>query len=184
MTAGRIIERVTGTRFSTYVHETIINRLPFQSATYNSTWAQSSGNLADGFAQTRRDVSSGGGLGWSKSEYEPTAFFIDDEREDILAGPGGVTMSAKDAVSERIYYFQNTLVYSLLILHDPYRRLGYRLSCCSARIQRLANPLSHQMLSHEQPLVSRSRVHIHVFRKSVSQSTGEARLSMLTKVIM
>lgn len=99
MTAGRIIERVTGTRFSTYVYKTIINRLPFQSATYNSRWAQSSGNLADGFAQTRRNVSSGG-LGWSKSEYEPTAFFIDDERKDILAGPGGVTMSAKDAVSE------------------------------------------------------------------------------------
>lgn len=98
MAAAHIVERVSGKRFSTYVQEHIINRLPFQSVTYNGTAAKLSGHLANGFAQIRKNVSSGG-LGFSKSVYEPTEFFIDDESRDILAGPGGIVMSAKDAVS-------------------------------------------------------------------------------------
>lgn len=98
MTAAQIVERVSGSPFSTYVQDKIISRLPFPSATYNVTQAKLSGHLADGFVQIRCNVSSGG-LGFSKSVYEPTEFFIDEEREDIFAGPGGVSMSANDAVS-------------------------------------------------------------------------------------
>lgn len=98
MTAARIVEQVSGSRFSTFVQEEIIGRLPFPSATYNVTQAKLSGHLAEGFVQIRRNVSSGG-QGFSKSVYEPTEFFIDEETEDIISGPGGLSMSAKDAVS-------------------------------------------------------------------------------------
>ena len=100
MTAAYIIERLSSLRFSDYVQQVIINRLPFRSATYNATKAKLSGNLADGFVQVKRNVL--GGLGWSKSLYEPTEFFIDSEVEDIIAGPGGVIMSARDVVSRII----------------------------------------------------------------------------------
>ena len=97
MTAAYIVERLSGVRFSNYVQENIINRLPFSSATYNVTKAKLSGNLADAFVRVKRNVPSGG-LGWSKSVYEPTDFIIDSEVENIVAGPGGVIMSARDAV--------------------------------------------------------------------------------------
>ena len=98
MAVAHIVQRVSGLRFSDYVQENIISRLPFRSATYNSTKAKLSGQLADGFSQVRRNVSSGG-LGWSRSVYEPTEFVIDSEIEDIAAGPGGVIMSVRDAVN-------------------------------------------------------------------------------------
>ena len=98
ITAAYIVERLSGLRFSDYVQKVIIDRLPFRSATYNATKAKLSGNLADGFVHIKRDVPSGG-LGWSKSLYEPTEFFIDSEVEDTIAGPGGVIMSAHDVVS-------------------------------------------------------------------------------------
>ena len=100
MTAAYIIERLSGLRFSDYVQQVIINRLPFRSATYNATKAKLSGNLADGFVRVKQNVL--GGLGWSKSLYEPTEFFIDSEVEGIIAGPGGVIMSARDVVSRII----------------------------------------------------------------------------------
>ena len=101
ITAAYIIERLSGLRFSDYVQKVIINRLPFRSATYNATKAKLSGNLADGFVQVKKNVTPGG-LGWSKSLYEPIEFSIDSEVEDINAGPGGVIMSARDAVSQII----------------------------------------------------------------------------------
>ena len=100
MAVAHIVERVSGVRFAEYVRRNIINRLPFKSATYNATEAKLSGHLADGFARVRRNVSSGG-LGWSKSVYQPTECFIDSTTEDIVAGPGGLMMSASDVVSQK-----------------------------------------------------------------------------------
>lgn len=133
MAVALIVERVSGVQFSKYAQENILDRLPFKSATYNSTWAKLSGHLADGFVQVKRNV-SWGGFGWSKSVYEPTAFFIDSEREDILAGPGGVSMSARDAVS--IPFEERWL----LLMAEHRRRLGCRLCSLMGGIQALEIP--------------------------------------------
>lgn len=98
MVAARIIEATTGISYLDYVESQIIGRLPFVHATYNFTKALASGHLADGFAQVKKNVSSGG-LGWAKYAYEPTKFWLDESNQEIVAGAGGCLMSGLDVVS-------------------------------------------------------------------------------------
>lgn len=97
MVASSVIEAETGIPYSEYLEHEIISKLPFRDATINSTKAQSTGHLAEGFVRVARNASEGG-LGWSKSAYEAVKFFIDSKMENVIAGAGGVTMSAHDAV--------------------------------------------------------------------------------------
>lgn len=97
MAAAGIIEAQTGIPYAEYLEQEIISKLPFTHTTINSTKAQTSGHLAEGFARVARN-SSEKGIGWSKSVYEPTKFFIDSEKENVIAGAGGVVMSANDVV--------------------------------------------------------------------------------------
>ena len=99
MAITRIIEETTGIPYHKYLEQTIISKLPFHGTTVNSTKDQLSGHLAEGFSRVARNVSeSEGGLGFLGNVYEPAAFFVDEEREAILAGVGDVVMSGHDAV--------------------------------------------------------------------------------------
>lgn len=100
MTVATIISRISGIPFAEYVQSRIFDRLPFGSATYNTTRVKESGHLAEGFARVKRGVGTqAGGEGWSKSVYKPVPLFIGEEgEEDIFAGAGGVFMSGRDTV--------------------------------------------------------------------------------------
>ncbi|KAF8312196.1 beta-lactamase/transpeptidase-like protein [Clavulina sp. PMI_390] len=95
ITMAEIVERVSGRPFIKFIQEEMMDKLPFSSATMNSTLARTSGHLSDGFVQIRRNVSDGMGL--TNSTYQPVSFFIDDAMEGVVAGPAGATMSAKDS---------------------------------------------------------------------------------------
>lgn len=125
MTIAETIERVSRLRFHEFVTEKVLKRVGFKSATYNTTEAELSGHLAEGFSMVERNASSGG-KGWAKSVYKATRLFI-PAIKDITAGPGGVMMSAADAVSWLDYSF---LFLVLLNSVAPFprlsRRCGYR----------------------------------------------------------
>ncbi|KAF8314955.1 beta-lactamase/transpeptidase-like protein [Clavulina sp. PMI_390] len=134
MTMAEIVERVSGRPFIQFIQDEIMDKLPFTSATMNSTRARTSGHLADGFVQIRRNVSDG--MGVLKSTYEPASFFIDDERENIIAGAGGVTMSAKDVVRAFCAIHFIHMIQFLDVCSNPIcRQHGYKPCCCSGITQ-------------------------------------------------
>lgn len=104
MAVAEIVERVSGLSFSQYAHKYLLEPLSLHSTTYNGTAAMLSGELAEGFVRVRQNVTeANGGTGPLKYEYRPTDFFINDDRHDLMGGPGGVSMSAKDVVHTNIW---------------------------------------------------------------------------------
>lgn len=127
MAIAEIVERVAGVRFQDFVTANVIKRLPFRSTTYNTTEAELSGHLGEGFSMVKRNVSSGG-QGWRKSVYNATRLFI-PAIEDITAGPGGVMMSAADAVSGNGPSIYNRFYLAYLTCSAEDRLCGYKLCC-------------------------------------------------------
>lgn len=100
MAAAEIVARISGKPFIQYVHDNIFSKLPFSPwAGYHDSTTLQSSHLAEGFVAVERNSTSKSAEGWSKSVWKTTPFFVEAlDLDDIVAGPGGVVLSANDAV--------------------------------------------------------------------------------------
>lgn len=93
--ASLIVERVSSTKFQTFVKNNLLTPLGMNSTVleYNSPTFNNS--VSTGWASVARNVSDG--EGWSKTRWEAVSFYFDG-LGDALVGPGGVVSSATDMV--------------------------------------------------------------------------------------
>lgn len=86
-----IISHATGTPFQTFITDHIISPLGLKWTTYNSSIAEQSGKLADGFLDTIDEWNAD-----RKPVFKPVPFWNLLDNFDLSAGPGGVISNAKD----------------------------------------------------------------------------------------
>jgi CubicO group peptidase (beta-lactamase class C family) len=114
-----IVSHTTGTPFHTFITDNIISPLGLTWTTYNSSKAEQSGKLADGF------LDNGVIEAWNgdrKPRFKPVPCLISGD--NLSAGPGGVISNAKDLVCALDYILE-----TLFDLNTFYsRRHGCRRS--------------------------------------------------------
>lgn len=98
-TAAYIVEKHTGLRYPEFAKHRIFKPLGLSSATFDLIQAFESGQLAEGFIVSEKNVT--GGKGWQKHKYRPIPYWNDVSTIDMDAGASGVIASANDLVCVR-----------------------------------------------------------------------------------